>query len=234
MQTSNTLNSIKNACQIPQIQTAVLNMQHIYDSWLPAMQNAFNQQYQIQAMVPQLKTSVLDLICSSCADMTRNVKVSTLASALDTFANIKILEYDLPTDAPGLTSEESTQLAAEFSEAVEDRQNWQQRLMAIIQRWKIENPVVASIVQLLVTIIITQLLCDLLHWGAAALKNSKIREEPNRKATVICQIKQGETITVIGDAPYYYLVEFDDPDTNELRSGYISKKSVKPTQSDSG
>lgn len=225
----NTLNTVQNTWQIPQLQTIAQNLQCINDIWGPTMQAISRQQYQSWA-VPQLETTMLDLIQSSCANLTRDAMVSTLVSSLGAFADLEIPEYDLPEDVPALTEEETAQLSAELTEAAEDPQNWQQRMMDVIQSWKARNPIVAGLVQLIVTTVISQLIWQSLCWGAATLRDSMLREEPTSKAAVVCQVKQGETITVIGDAPYYYLVEVTDPDTDECFSGYISKKSVRPAQ----
>lgn len=233
MQPLDMLNNMKNIWWTSEIQTAAQNIQHVYDFWTPALQTISYQQHQVQMMASQLETIMLNRIHSSYADLARDVKVSALSSALGAFASLEFPDHDLSVDTAELTEEESAQLAAELSEAVEDHQNWQQRLMAILQSWKTRNPLVAGIVQLIVTTVISQLIWQSLCWGAATLKDSILREEPNSKAAVICQIKQGETVTVVGDTPYYYLVKFDDPDTDEHHSGYISKKSVRLTQSDS-
>lgn len=196
---------------------------------VPQCRQSAPQRYQSWA-VPQIETTMLDLIQSSCANLTRGAMVSALAGSLGAFANLEIPEYDLPTDVPELTEEETVQLSAELSEAAEDPQNWQQRIMAVIQSWKERNPIVAGLILLIFTAIISQLIGEATHWAMAMLKDSLIREEPSSKAAVVCQVKRGETVTVIGDAPYYYLVEVTNPDTDECLSGYISKKSVKPTQ----
>lgn len=227
VQTTELLNRLKSAWQAPQLHTALTTAQHLFDSRPPELQAVIHQQY--QAIVPQIEAPMLELIRSS-SGLSRDMRISALSSALDAFASVGVPAYDPP--AAGLTDEESAQLALEISEAVEDRQNWQQRLTDIIQNWKAHNPVAAFIVQTVVTALISQLISSLLSWGASALRDASIREQPNSRAAVVCQVKQGETITVVGDAPYYYLVEFDSPDANELISGYISKKSVKPAQDD--
>lgn len=225
----NTLNAMQNPWQIPELQTMAQNVQRICDVWGPAMQTISRQQYQYWA-VPQIETTMLDMIQSSCANLTRDAMVSALTGSLGAFADLEIPKYDLPEDVPALTEEENAQLSAELSEAAEDPQNWQQRMMDVIQSWKARNPIVAGLIQLLVTTVISQLIWQALCWGAATLRDSMIREEPTSKAAVVCQVKKGETVTVVGDAPYYYLVEVTDPDTDECLSGYISKKSVRPAQ----
>ena len=221
----NTLNTVQNTWQIPQLQTIAQNLQCINDIWGPTMQAISRQQYRSWA-VPQLETTMLDLIQSSCANLTRDAMVSTLASSLDAFADLDIPKYDLPEDVPALTEEETAQLSAELSEAAEDPQNWQQRIMAVIQSWKERNPIIAGMILLIATAVISQLIGDAFRWATTMAKNSLIREEPTSKAAVICQVKQGEAVTVVGDAPYYYLVEVTDPNTDECLSGYISKRSV--------
>lgn len=98
--------------------------------------------------------------------------------------------------------------------------------MAVIQSWKERNPIIAGMILLIATAVISQLIGDAFRWATTMAKNSLIREEPTSNAAVVCQVKQGETVTVVGDALYYYLVEVTDPDTDECLSGYISKRSV--------
>ena len=228
LQELNALNDLQRPWQIPQLQTVAQNVQRINDIWSPAIQS-ITSQYQSWA-VSKLETTMLDLIQSSCANLTRAAMVSTLADSLGAFADLEIPKYDLPEDVPALTEKEAEQLSAELSEAAEDPQNWQQRMMDEIQSLKARNPIVAGLVQLIVTTVISQLIWQSLCWGAATLRDSMLREEPTSKAAVVCQVKQGETFTVIGDAPYYYLVEVTNPDTDECLSGYISKRSVRPAQ----
>lgn len=96
------------------------------------MQTFVNQHSQIQAVAPQLGNTMLDLIESSCSDLSRNARMSALATALESFTSLNVFD-DLPIEMPELTDEESAQLAADISEVAEDQQNWQQRLMAVMQ-----------------------------------------------------------------------------------------------------
>lgn len=88
------------------------------------------------------------------------------------------------------------------------------------------EPRIARVILLIATAVISQLIGDAFRWAMTMAKNSRIWEEPTSRAAVICQVKQSETAAVAGDAPYYYLVEVTDPDTDECLSGYISKRSV--------
>ena len=47
---------------------------------------------------------------------------------------------------------------------------------------------------------------------------------------MVAQVKQTQDVDVIGEVPYYYLIEFYDPEADERVRGYISKRSVKPTE----
>lgn len=208
VETLNGLNNMQSSWwQVPRIETIMQSAQRMCDAWTPAMQSIINQQFWAQAVVPRFEKTMFDLIESSYADLPRNFRMSALATTLESFTGLDVFDDDLPVEMPGLTDEESAQLAAEISEAADDRQNWQQRMMAVIQDWKARNPIAAGLVQLIVTTVISQLLWKSLCWGAATLRDSIIREEPTSKAAVVCQVRQGETITVVGDAPYYYLVE---------------------------
>lgn len=60
-------------------------------------------------------------------------KGKVTAAIAKAFADLEIPKYDLPEDVPALTEEETAQLSAEVSEAAEDPQNWQRRIMAVIR-----------------------------------------------------------------------------------------------------
>ena len=217
--------AVQNTWKAPDLQTVGQSIQRICDVWSPVMQTITRQQYQKWA-IPQIETTMLDLIQSSCSNLKHDAMVSTLAGSLGALANLDIPEYDPTADISELTDEETAQLKVELSEVAEEPQNWQQRLMAVIQSWKERNPIIAGIILLIATAVISQLIGDAVHWAKTMAKDSLLREEPTRKAAVVRQIKKGETITVVADAPYYYQVEVTNPDTGECFTGYISKRSV--------
>ena len=118
--------------------------------------------------------------------------MSTLADSLKALAKFDIPEYDLTEVASALTEEETTRLTMELSEAAEDPQNWQQRRMTAIQSWKERSPIVAGVLQPIITTVISQLLWQSFCLAAATLRDSIIREEPTSKAAVVRQIKQSK------------------------------------------
>ena len=48
-------------------------------------------------------------------------------------------------------------------------------------------------------------------------------EEPTSTSNVVNNISVEQNVTIIGDAPYFYEVEFVDPETGETVTGYIYK-----------
>ncbi|MBE6920601.1 MAG: hypothetical protein E7468_03445 [Ruminococcaceae bacterium] len=61
---------------------------------------------------------------------------------------------------------------------------------------------------------------------ARPVKDSQVYEEPAATSSVVYNITVENNVTVIGDKPYYYEVEFVNPETGELVTGYIYKGNI--------
>ena len=62
---------------------------------------------------------------------------------------------------------------------------------------------------------------------------AKVYEEPNTQAPIIYHIEQHQQVVIIGKVPYYYVIETKDVETNEIKTGYVSKRSVELKEIDS-
>lgn len=60
-------------------------------------------------------------------------------------------------------------------------------------------------------------------WQARPVKDSQVYEEPVSTSNVVYNLTVENTVTVVGDVPYYYEVEFVNPETGEPVTGYIYK-----------
>ena len=58
---------------------------------------------------------------------------------------------------------------------------------------------------------------------ATANKDARVYEEPTSTSNVVYNISVAQNVTIVGDAPYFYEVEFPDPETGETVTGYIYK-----------
>ena len=60
-------------------------------------------------------------------------------------------------------------------------------------------------------------------WQARPVKDSQVYQEPVSTSNVVYNLTVENTVTVVGDVPYYYEVEFVNPETGESVIGYIYK-----------
>ncbi|MEI0566390.1 BspA family leucine-rich repeat surface protein [Brachyspira pulli] len=97
--------------------------------------------------------------------------------------------------------------------------NWQQKIFDVYKKWSEKNPIIALILSIVVTAIISFYVGILLPVKKDASSNSKIINQ-----TTI------NNITIIGDVKYYYEVETRDNEGN-ITKGYVSKRKYNQLKS---
>ena len=99
--------------------------------------------------------------------------------------------------------------------------------MEKFHEWKVKNPIVAGLLVWIIAILVeTHIIVPAATEIGQTIKRAVVREEPNTNSVVISQVEEAHNVLIIDAVPYYYYVEFNDPVSNELLCGYISKKSV--------
>ena len=197
----------------------------------PITQRLLDEQRWIQSVIPNLSISLNELLSPSCislsSDSAMDIDTEEITSNLNEIIDRNISKEEVVAEVSTLTPEEERDLATNICGALQDKQNWQQRLMAVLLKWKERNPIIAYLVAILISNIIWALIVNAASWTGKTIKAAVVRDEPSSSAIGICRIQPSQNVIVIGDVPYYYLIEFNDPNTNELQRGYISKKSVQ-------
>lgn len=61
---------------------------------------------------------------------------------------------------------------------------------------------------------------------ACLTKDSHVYEQPSSTSSVVYNLTIENNVTVIGDEPYYYEIEFVNPETGEVVTGYVYKGNV--------
>ncbi len=105
--------------------------------------------------------------------------------------------------------------------------NWQQKVMLIIEKWKRQNPVIANVFYILLQVIISLAIALALNMYTT-VKQTVIREMPSANAPKLIIVPKNHKMIVIGEVPYYFEIEFEDPETGDSFQGWISKRSAKP------
>lgn len=126
-----------------------------------------------------------------------------------------------------LTPEIRAEIAADITEVLSNPEELQSVSQSKYLQWKERNPGFAAFfIQILYPflLMIIPLLTSI--WLARPVKNAQVYEEPTSTSNVVYNVTVENNITVVGDAPYFYKVEFPDPETGELVTGYIYKANL--------
>lgn len=107
-----------------------------------------------------------------------------------------------------------------------NEQNWQQKFMTAHDKWKEKNPVYSNLIKVLFKIFLF-IISLYFQPVIAPINTATIRSEPSTQSATVAIFDQNQRLTVIGDdVPYYYQIEFCDPTTGNINTGWVSKKSV--------
>lgn len=130
--------------------------------------------------------------------------------------------------------EEQRELASEINNILADDKNWEQRLMDRIEVFKRTHPLWARLLKFLFFYIFLEIFNNVCSTEIGQmLFPAKVYEEPNIQASIVYHIEQHQQVVIIGEVPYYYEIETKDIETNEIKTGYVSKRSVELKEIDS-
>ena len=135
-----------------------------------------------------------------------------------------------------VTPEIRTQIASDITEVLSEPENMHITSRNKYLQWVKESPEhgLQFLNTLLVVIqtIFIMLSFGLSVWQARPVKDSQVYEEPTSTSSVVYNLTVENNVTIIGDVPYYYEVEFVDPETGKLVTGYIYKGNVTAEEPD--
>lgn len=126
-----------------------------------------------------------------------------------------------------ITPEIRAEIAEDITQVLSNPELMQTTSQSKYLQWKERNPGLAAfyleVLIPIITLILTLMQVGITIWQARLTKNSRVYEEPSSTANVVYNITVDQQVTVIGDVAYYHEVEFADPATGELVTGYIYK-----------
>ena len=123
-------------------------------------------------------------------------------------------------------ADEHDEVVETIIEIISQPDNWQKKLVAAINKYKDYNPALAWLFIKIITalcIITCNVAGNIL---AETNTHAQIRETPEANAQIIQNIETNTPVFVIGNVPYYYEIEFQNMETGEYLSGWITKRSV--------
>ncbi len=111
----------------------------------------------------------------------------------------------------------------ELEIALEDQENWQQKLQKLFVQYKEKNPIFAG----LIIAFLLYVLNSFVFPACVQLGSDLImRVAPDASSEIIARTTEGQEALVVGDEPYYYEIEMTDPETGNVLRGYVSKRSM--------
>ena len=145
----------------------------------------------------------------------------TEAYAQEQFDGIEPIAEEL------LTQEIRAEMAEDITQVLSNPEEMQSASRSKYLQWKARNPGVAAFFLDILYPLLLVLIGALISQGLARLdKNSQVYAEPTATSNVVYNLTVENNITIIGDAPYYYEVEFTNPENGEVVTGYVYKGNI--------
>ena len=158
----------------------------------------------------------------------REEKLTRFAALAEEVGASKALQ-----EAPAPTADDRQTAAEEVKAILSSGENWEQRFMDSIQSFKKTHPVVAWLLEKVFLVILLEVIINLSSSGIGEMmRPARLYAEPDVSSPVIYQIEPDQSVIIVGDVPYYYAAQIKDPQTGEIVSGYVSKRSVRLYESE--
>ena len=193
----------------------------------------------IASQIPSWSQTLFDTTVFQCEDLwlAREEGISRWSDAIGRISEIGVPYEWEPDEIDELSDEEKQLLAAEASSIVSDSRNWEQRFMASVKKYEEVHPFwVAVLKYLIFSIFLTYILNAGISKIGEAIRPTRMYEDATPTSQVIYHIEQHQTVVIIDDSPrYYYVVETKGEDEEQVKRGYVSKRSIHITEeTDSG
>lgn len=139
---------------------------------------------------------------------------------------------DSVTDS-SVTPEIRAEIAADITQVLSNPETMHIDSQSKYLQWKERNPGFAAFfIEILLPILLLIADWGFSSWQARTVKDSHVYEEPTSTSSIVYNVTVENNVTIIGDVPYYYKVEFVNPETGELVTGYIYKGNVEAEEPD--
>lgn len=202
--------------------------------WEQLVSQASSFSVMAKSMIPileQIDTSVLTALRES-ASMAALAKTDWTWLS-EVYSEWEPTEADELEDIPEHTAEEivtpeiCAQIESDISEMLSSPDQAQETFQRRYAKWKAEKPFLADLYMLILLPILVWFLCK---GGDAVIgrlsQDANIYNEPSANSMLVVNISGDQNVTIIGDMTGYYEIEFVNPETGELSTGYIDKGDV--------
>lgn len=192
--------------------------------------------------LPNVKQSILSQIdTSALTALRKSASMAALAKADWSWLSEVYTEeeededesvLDSVTDS-SVTPEIRAEIAADITQVLSNPETMHIDSQSKYLQWKERNPGFAAFfIEILLPILLLIADWGFSSWQARTVKDSHVYEEPTSTSSIVYNVTVENNVTIIGDVPYYYEVEFVNPETGELVTGYIYKGNVEAEEPD--
>lgn len=188
-----------------------------------------------------LAASALEAIDISAFDALRKAASMAAWSKIDLswLADVKFEDNEdtiQERTTKDVSPEIRSQIAADITEVLSDPENMRTTSHEKYLDWGRKCPENAmlfwqTLCQIIQTIFVV-LSFAVGIWQARPVKDAQMYEEPTAASNVVYNLTVKNNVTVIGDVPYFYEVEFVNPETGEPMIGYVYKGNLVADESE--
>ena len=150
-----------------------------------------------------------------------------LYKELTLFTQDMELDDETAKEISGLSVQDKQDATRTVSKIFSEPENWEQVLARTLQSAKNSHPIFANAIIFLLSAIFAIVLNIAANIMYDTIKTAKLYKAPSANSPVIITIIPVQQVIVIGEAPYYFKIEYADPETGETYTGWVSKRAIQ-------
>lgn len=224
--------------------TALNEIVASHKAWSEAVFPAHSFSAMVAAMSPTVKVDVSSIAQSVMGQMNTSALIAlresasraVLAADWSWLSEVHCQEAEDEAETVSedmITPEIRSEIAEDITQILSDPEHMETVSQSKYLQWKERNPGLAAFfLDILYPFLLMLIPLLVSIWTARPIKDSKVYEKPTSTSNVVCNLTIENNVTVVGDMPYYYEIEFAHPETGEMVTGYIYKGNVAAEESE--
>ena len=152
--------------------------------------------------------------------------VNQLKQVFNTIGKINPDDYSI-AEIANISIENKQEAASIVSEAFAESDNLEQAIMHALKTAEKKHPLIYKVILFLLNTIIPIIISQSCSLMRETARDAKLRDNPSSNSPIIITISSGTPVKVIGEAPYYFEIEYNNPKTGEVQIGWLSKRTVQ-------
>jgi len=130
----------------------------------------------------------------------------------------------LDVEVSELSTEDKSEIVEMTELIVTQPKNWQNVMMERIKKWSVDNPFLVWVFHKLIILIPIVMSTLALY---VTNRDTPIRENPDSNAQIVTTVIEKQVVNIVNEVPYWFEVEFRNPNTGSIYNGWMSKRSIE-------